>query len=154
VSSRPWLEIPPASCGWPPRKESSLFEPERELTGSGEDDARACDSLHEDADDPWQRVVARIEAEDPADAVGLHHRSVDGVAGRRTAGGERQGLGVTQDRSSDPDRRPTAARLIQKWLTAGVSEEGTWAPTEKGTPQGAVKSPLLANVYLQSGFDL
>jgi RNA-directed DNA polymerase len=36
-------------------------------------------------------------------------------------------------------------RLIQKWLTAGVSEDGTWMATEKGTPQGAVASPLLAN---------
>src|SRR5438094_721851 len=36
-------------------------------------------------------------------------------------------------------------RLIQKWLKAGVSEEGTWTATEGGTPQGAVASPLLAN---------
>jgi RNA-directed DNA polymerase len=39
-------------------------------------------------------------------------------------------------------------RLIQKWLRAGVSEDGTWVATDKGTPQGAVVSPLLANVYL------
>jgi group II intron reverse transcriptase/maturase len=45
-------------------------------------------------------------------------------------------------------------RLIQKWLTAGVSEEGTWVATDKGTPQGAVVSPLLANVYLHYVFDL
>src|SRR5438874_961035 len=45
-------------------------------------------------------------------------------------------------------------RLIQKWLRAGVSEDGTWAPTEVGTPQGAVASPLLANVYLHYVFDL
>jgi len=45
-------------------------------------------------------------------------------------------------------------RLIQKWLRAGVSEAGTWSPTEVGTPQGAVASPLLANVYLHYVFDL
>ncbi|CAN5290055.1 group II intron reverse transcriptase/maturase [soil metagenome] len=45
-------------------------------------------------------------------------------------------------------------RLIRKWLTAGVSEDGRWSPTEKGTPQGAVVSPLLANVYLHYVFDL
>ncbi|MGA3212788.1 MAG: reverse transcriptase domain-containing protein [Terriglobales bacterium] len=39
-------------------------------------------------------------------------------------------------------------RLIQKWLKAGVSEEGEWSETKVGTPQGAVISPLLANVYL------
>src|ERR1700685_1429187 len=45
-------------------------------------------------------------------------------------------------------------RLIQKWLKAGVSEEGQWSETEVGTPQGAVVSPLLANVYLHYVFDL
>jgi RNA-directed DNA polymerase len=50
------------------------------------------------------------------------------------------------------DRR--IQRLIRKWLRAGVSEEGVWSRTEVGTPQGAVASPLLANVYLQYVFDL
>jgi group II intron reverse transcriptase/maturase len=50
------------------------------------------------------------------------------------------------------DRR--IVRLIQKWLRAGVSENGQWSPTEVGTPQGAVASPLLANVYLHYVFDL
>jgi RNA-directed DNA polymerase len=45
-------------------------------------------------------------------------------------------------------------RLIQKWLKAGVSEDGTWTATDQGTPQGAVASPLLANVYLHYAFDL
>jgi RNA-directed DNA polymerase len=56
---------------------------------------------------------------------------------------------------------PRILRLIRKWLTAGVSEEGQWFPgyrlgslrsqwseTKVGTPQGAVISPLLANIYL------
>jgi RNA-directed DNA polymerase len=45
-------------------------------------------------------------------------------------------------------------RLLQKWLKAGVSEEGQWSETTVGTPQGAVVSPLLANVYLHYVFDL
>lgn len=45
-------------------------------------------------------------------------------------------------------------RLIQKWLTAGVSKDGEWSETTVGTPQGAVVSPLLANVYLHYVFDL
>jgi RNA-directed DNA polymerase len=45
-------------------------------------------------------------------------------------------------------------RLIQKWLKAGVSEDGEWSETTVGTPQGAVASPLLANVYLHYVFDL
>ena len=50
------------------------------------------------------------------------------------------------------DRR--ILRLIQKWLKAGVSEDGEWSETKKGTPQGAVISPLLANLYLHHVFDL
>ena len=50
------------------------------------------------------------------------------------------------------DRR--ALRLIRKWLKAGVSEAGKWSATKVGTPQGAVISPLLANVYLHYVLDL
>jgi RNA-directed DNA polymerase len=45
-------------------------------------------------------------------------------------------------------------RLIKKWLRAGVLEEGEWSETEKGTPQGSVISPMLANVYLHYVLDL
>jgi RNA-directed DNA polymerase len=45
-------------------------------------------------------------------------------------------------------------RLIKKWLRAGVSEDGEWSATTVGTPQGAVISPLLANVFLHDVFDL
>jgi RNA-directed DNA polymerase len=44
-------------------------------------------------------------------------------------------------------------RLIQKWLSAGVIEDGSWTP-EDGVPQGASVSPLLANVYLHYVLDL
>jgi RNA-directed DNA polymerase len=50
------------------------------------------------------------------------------------------------------DRR--ILRLIKKWLRAGVLEDGEWSETEKGTPQGSVISPLLANAYLHYVFDL
>jgi RNA-directed DNA polymerase len=50
------------------------------------------------------------------------------------------------------DRR--ILRLIRKWLHAGVVEEGEWSETTAGTPQGAVISPLLANVYLHYVLDL
>jgi group II intron reverse transcriptase/maturase len=49
------------------------------------------------------------------------------------------------------DRR--ILRLIQKWLNAGVIEDGNWSETPEGAPQGASVSPLLANVYLHYVFD-
>ena len=45
-------------------------------------------------------------------------------------------------------------RLIRKWLTAGVIEDGKRTVSQVGTPQGAVISPLLANIYLHYVFDL
>jgi len=45
-------------------------------------------------------------------------------------------------------------RLIRKWLRAGVSDDGEWSETTVGTPQGAVASPLLANVFLHYVLDL
>src|SRR5674536_407613 len=45
-------------------------------------------------------------------------------------------------------------RLIQKWLDAGVIEDGKWSASEEGAPQGATISPLLANLYLHHVFDL
>jgi RNA-directed DNA polymerase len=41
-----------------------------------------------------------------------------------------------------------ARRLIEKWLKAGVVDKGRFAPTEEGTPQGGVVSPVLLNVAL------
>jgi RNA-directed DNA polymerase len=49
---------------------------------------------------------------------------------------------------------PRILRLVQKWLKAGVSEDGQWSETKVGTPQGGVISPPLANVYLHYVFDL
>jgi len=45
-------------------------------------------------------------------------------------------------------------RLIQKWMAAGVIEDGAWTESLEGVPQGASASPLLANVYLHYVFDL
>jgi group II intron reverse transcriptase/maturase len=45
-------------------------------------------------------------------------------------------------------------RLIQRWLKAGVLEDGEWRATEEGSPQGGLISPLLANAYLHYVLDL
>ena len=50
------------------------------------------------------------------------------------------------------DRR--VVRLIQKWLAAGVMEQGTWTASDVGSPQGATISPLLANIYLHYVLDV
>jgi group II intron reverse transcriptase/maturase len=50
------------------------------------------------------------------------------------------------------DRRVVC--LIQKWLKAGVLEDGAWIRSEEGTPQGGSISPLLANIYLHYVLDL
>jgi group II intron reverse transcriptase/maturase len=44
-------------------------------------------------------------------------------------------------------------RLIQKWVSAGVIEDGAWTASEVGAPQGASVSPLLANIYLHYVLD-
>src|SRR6202166_4234425 len=49
---------------------------------------------------------------------------------------------------------PRILRLIQKWLKAGVMEDGKWSEPKTGSPQGSVISPLLANIYLHYSFDL
>src|ERR1700722_18421497 len=49
---------------------------------------------------------------------------------------------------------PRILRLIQKWLKAGVMEEGKWSEPQTGSPQGSVISPLIANLYLHYAFDL
>ena len=49
---------------------------------------------------------------------------------------------------------PRILRLIRRWLRAGVLDQGTYAETVEGTPQGAGISPLLANVFLHYALDL
>jgi group II intron reverse transcriptase/maturase len=49
---------------------------------------------------------------------------------------------------------PRMIRLMQKWLTAGVLEDGIVTVSDRGTGQGSVISPLLANIYLHYVFDL
>jgi group II intron reverse transcriptase/maturase len=49
---------------------------------------------------------------------------------------------------------PRIVRLIQKWLKAGVMEQGKWQAVDEGTPQGGVISPLLSNVFLHYVLDL
>jgi len=88
-------------------------------------------------------------------SVGLHRKRVNWVLDADIRGffdhvNHEWMLKFLQHRVADP----RIVRLIQKWLKAGVSEDGQWSETKVGTPQGAVVSPLLANVYLHYVFDL
>jgi hypothetical protein len=57
---------------------------------------------------------------------------------------------IVEHRIADP-RIP---RLMRQWLEAGVLENGVYAETVEGTPQGAGISPLLANIFLHDALDL
>jgi group II intron reverse transcriptase/maturase len=88
-------------------------------------------------------------------SVGLHRRRVNWVLDADIRGffdqmSHEWTMKFVQHRVADH----RILRLIQKWLKAGVSEEGHWSETQLGTPQGAVISPLLANIYLHYVFDL
>jgi RNA-directed DNA polymerase len=88
-------------------------------------------------------------------SVGLHRKRVNWVLDADIRGffdqmSHEWTMKFVQHRVADP----RILRLIQKWLKAGVSEDGQWSETKVGTPQGAVVSPLLANVYLHYVFDL
>src|SRR5690606_24836088 len=48
---------------------------------------------------------------------------------------------------------PNIIRLVRRMLKAGIQEDGIWEPTEEGTPQGSVGSPVLANIYLHYALD-
>jgi len=49
---------------------------------------------------------------------------------------------------------PNIKRLVVRFLKAGVMEQDNYEPTLKGTPQGAIISPILANIYLHYVLDL
>ncbi len=49
---------------------------------------------------------------------------------------------------------PKVLRLIQRFLKAGVMEDGVFSATEEGTPQGGLVSPVLSNIYLHYVLDL
>ena len=49
---------------------------------------------------------------------------------------------------------PRVLRLVRMWLEAGILESGEWHETDRGTPQGAGISPLLANIFLHYVLDL
>jgi group II intron reverse transcriptase/maturase len=88
-------------------------------------------------------------------SVGLHRKRVSWVLDADIRGffdhmNHEWTLKFVRHRVADP----RIIRLIRKWLQAGVSEDGQWLETKVGTPQGAVISPLLANIYLHYVFDL
>src|SRR5688572_23218365 len=49
---------------------------------------------------------------------------------------------------------PRVLRLVRQWLAAGVLESNEWHETDRGTPQGAGISPLLANIFPHYALDL
>jgi retron-type reverse transcriptase len=49
---------------------------------------------------------------------------------------------------------PRIMRLISRMLKAGVMEDGLVRASDEGTPQGAILSPLLSNIYLHYALDL
>jgi len=88
-------------------------------------------------------------------SVGLHRKRVNWVLDADIRGffdqmSHEWTMQFVQHRVGDP----RILRLIQKWLKAGVMEDGQWSETKVGTPQGSVASPLLANIYLHYVFDL
>src|SRR3984885_6848084 len=88
-------------------------------------------------------------------SVGLHRKRVNWVLDADIRGFfDQMSHGWTMKFVQHRVGDPRILRLIQKWLKAGVSEEGQWSETKVGTPQGAVISPLLANIYLHYVFDL
>jgi len=88
-------------------------------------------------------------------SVGLHRKRVRWVLDADIRGffdqmSHESTMKFVQHRVTDP----RLLRLIQKWLKAGSIEDGQWSETKMGTPQGAIISPLLANIYLHYVFDL
>jgi RNA-directed DNA polymerase len=96
-------------------------------------------SQHDALDALYMAITTRkvgyvLDADIEACFDRIPHRELLAVLGRRIA-----------------DRR--LLRLIERILTAGVMDDGRWQPSTVGVPQGAVCSPLLANVYLHDAID-
>ncbi|ACV68358.1 RNA-directed DNA polymerase (Reverse transcriptase) [Desulfohalobium retbaense DSM 5692] len=98
----------------------------------------------------------RRGAHDALDAlnVGLTHRKVSWVLDADIQGffdtiSHEWMIRFLEHRIADP----RILRLVRKWLRVGVSEDGVWSQTSMGTPQGAVISPILGNIYLHYVLD-
>jgi hypothetical protein len=92
---------------------------------------------HSDPDIPKQSDAQQGGVSSEAGSQGVH------TEGRRAVAAARGRLErFLEHRIADK----RVLRLIQKWLRAGVIEDGEWSKTEEGTAQGASISPLLANV--------
>ena len=96
-------------------------------------------SQHDALDAVYMAITTRrvgwvLDADIEACFDRIEHAKLLAVLGRRIA-----------------DRR--VLHLIERTLAAGVVDGGTWQPTPVGVPQGAVISPLLANVFLHDAID-
>ena len=81
--------------------------------------------------------LSDVEGQEPATPVGARRRSDRGVRSHRPCTAFLRQLGTFPAREQ-----------VAQWLTAGVVDAGRFAPSEEGTPQGGVISPLLMNVAL------
>lgn len=89
---------------------------------------------------------------DALDALhaGIYRRQVNGVQGFFDAMAHSWIIRFLEHRIADK----RILRLIAKWLKVGIMEDGCVTRSDRGAPQGAVISPILANVYLHYVFDL
>ena len=82
----------------------------------------------------------------------LHRFVLRYTEGERTGRRRSGGWKYPSRTAGHGDKR--VIRLIIKWLNAGVMEAGEWRDDLRGTPQGSVASPILANIYLHYVLDL
>src|SRR4051794_31422970 len=129
------METPPARHSSDRRPLSSGGGPQRAGTGVG---GPVRTEVVWVSAGPWLRRRDRLALHHPE---GRKQASVD--RRRRLVGGVRHDRPLT---TVGRARIVPARDLIAGWLRAGVVEDGMLTPTEEGTPQGGVISPLLMNV--------
>src|SRR6266568_484658 len=111
----------------------------RNSSGSAMDSARAAASTMR-----WTRSMSGSTAEK------VNHILDADIAGFFDAVSQDWLIRFVEHRIGDP----RIIRLIRKWLKAGVLEDGVVTTSDRGTGQGSVISPLLANIYLHYALDL
>lgn len=101
-----------------------------------------------------RRAAKRNAEQSPAPQTQSRSRASKGLDGVREAACAQKASGKNVQFTALMHHITPLLRLIRKWLTAGVIENGAKTEIRVGTPQGAVISPLLANIYLHYVFDL
>ena len=104
---------------------------------------------------PGMTVVGRI-----VPSTSAAHVRAGGVSDSRSTNADRahtaavHATGVRESSKTNIRRSACEVRRLRKWLNAGVMEDGTWADTGQGTPQGSEASPVLANIYMHDVLDV